>query len=366
MGAIGIDIYELFVLLFCIETRFNFAMTVSPENCKVCSFITETFRAGMKKTENQHFGGGNTEWEEKKLGRFATSETRLVEVMEYICKVKQLEESTKFSGIQNLEYKCQSMVEEYEEHIENWYHHKQHSDPDMFTWLCVHRLSVCCPVGRYGPMCTACPGAGTANTVCSSRGVCDGDGTRSGTGKCKCEQGYAGSICSVCDANYYDAGTSNNSPNCKACHPSCSGGCTSGTAFACESCRRGWIKSEEGECKDIDECLTGNPCTANHMVCVNTNGSYRCDCKAGYMKDASDECIVDVNAPLLDIWIRPDTLLRFVAIPSLCILLTLVVWRRSVYLLFFAVLCLILAVLIELRIDHNSIPDVAKSFFKHS
>lgn len=42
------------------------------ERCNQCRFLVETFKAGMKKTEKQHFAGGNTDWEERKLGRFAT------------------------------------------------------------------------------------------------------------------------------------------------------------------------------------------------------------------------------------------------------------------------------------------------------
>lgn len=41
---------------------------------------------GMKETEKANFGGGNTAWEEASIGKFATSETRLVEVLEYTCR----------------------------------------------------------------------------------------------------------------------------------------------------------------------------------------------------------------------------------------------------------------------------------------
>ena len=34
----------------------------------------------MKDTEKRNFGGGNTAWEEKTLGSYLTSETRLEEV----------------------------------------------------------------------------------------------------------------------------------------------------------------------------------------------------------------------------------------------------------------------------------------------
>uniref|UniRef100_A0A914VQM4 DUF3456 domain-containing protein n=1 Tax=Plectus sambesii TaxID=2011161 RepID=A0A914VQM4_9BILA len=37
-----------------------------------------------------HFAGGNTDWEERNLGKFAKSETRLVEVMEHVCRNRDL------------------------------------------------------------------------------------------------------------------------------------------------------------------------------------------------------------------------------------------------------------------------------------
>ncbi|KAK3584841.1 hypothetical protein CHS0354_005699 [Potamilus streckersoni] len=54
------------------------------------------------------------------------------------------------------------------------------------------------------------------------------------------------------------------------------------------------------ECIDVDECQSSqsSSCTLNAEVCVNMPGSYRCDCKPGYMKPPSgngtckdiDEC----------------------------------------------------------------------------
>ncbi len=41
---------------------------------------------GLKKTAKSNFGGGNTDWEEKNLGTYAFSETRLIEITENICK----------------------------------------------------------------------------------------------------------------------------------------------------------------------------------------------------------------------------------------------------------------------------------------
>jgi hypothetical protein len=40
----------------------------------------------MRNTKLNNFGGGNTDWEERKLGSYSTSETRFEEVMENICR----------------------------------------------------------------------------------------------------------------------------------------------------------------------------------------------------------------------------------------------------------------------------------------
>ncbi|KAL9986755.1 hypothetical protein ACROYT_G000945 [Oculina patagonica] len=62
-----------------------------------------------------------------------------------------------------------------------------------------------------------------------------------------------------------------------ACHHICSN--VEGS-FQC-SCRNGYmLMYDKKQCKDIDECQTGQHlCDHN---CHNTDGSYRCTCKAGY------------------------------------------------------------------------------------
>lgn len=43
----------------------------------------------MERTARNHFGGGDTAWEEEKLGSYATSEVRLVEIQEHLCEDKR-------------------------------------------------------------------------------------------------------------------------------------------------------------------------------------------------------------------------------------------------------------------------------------
>ena len=45
-------------------------------------------------------------------------------------------------------------------------------------------------------------------------------------------------------------------------------------------CNEGW--KGDGCEEDINECHLNNTCTGDHEVCVNTPGSYRCDCDKGY------------------------------------------------------------------------------------
>uniref|UniRef100_A0A0M3HMA6 Inner membrane protein n=1 Tax=Ascaris lumbricoides TaxID=6252 RepID=A0A0M3HMA6_ASCLU len=62
-------------------------------------------------------------------------------------------------------------------------------------------------------------------------------------------------------------------------------------------------------------------------------------------------------------WLPPDTMLRTIALSSLCVLLTAVIWRRSVALFIFAAICLIIALYIELRVDHTTVPFVSRNIF---
>uniref|UniRef100_A0A1I7WFI2 DUF3456 domain-containing protein n=1 Tax=Heterorhabditis bacteriophora TaxID=37862 RepID=A0A1I7WFI2_HETBA len=80
-------------------------VTTKNDNCNYCQFLVETFEEGLRKTAHQHFAGGDTAWEEKNLGKYATSETRLIEVMEGVCKERTLVKPTKHKGLTGLEFK---------------------------------------------------------------------------------------------------------------------------------------------------------------------------------------------------------------------------------------------------------------------
>ncbi|CAD5221920.1 unnamed protein product [Bursaphelenchus okinawaensis] len=267
--------------------------------CGYCKFMVETFKSGLKKTENQHFAGGNTDWEERKLGKFKTSETRFVEIMEYVCHKEHLESLEEFSDLKELKFRCNNMAEDSEEVLEKWFFKHQESDPDLFDFVCINELKKCCPQGHFGHNCSPCPGS-LKGLTCFKRGKCSGDGTRQGTGKCECQKGYAGVRCSTCDAHFYEFSKNDTAIECAACFDGCATSCTTSGPLGCTACRTGYKMVENEGCVDVDECSDNGEqlCDKLNEICVNTPGSYNCECKDGYKRDFdSDECILDVNDP---------------------------------------------------------------------
>ncbi|XP_032217761.1 cysteine-rich with EGF-like domain protein 2 isoform X2 [Nematostella vectensis] len=228
------------------------------ESCDTCSEIVEAFYKGMEKTVKANFGGGNTDWEERKLGSYARSETRLVEIVESLCGSSE----------------CHAMVEEHEEALEKWWFKLQDKDKDLKVWFCINEIKVCCPNGTYGAECKECPGG--KSSPCNEHGDCQGAGTRSGSGKCDCHSGYEGDACDECTDDYYEDKGDDGKMSCKACHESCFGGCHGGTAKDCSACKSGWEQSEEEGCKDVDECQEVDKCSGGEY-CVNEPGSFRCE-----------------------------------------------------------------------------------------
>ncbi|EDO45427.1 predicted protein [Nematostella vectensis] len=230
---------------------------------------------GMEKTVKANFGGGNTDWEERKLGSYARSETRLVEIVESLCG--------------SSEVRCHAMVEEHEEALEKWWFKLQDKDKDLKVWFCINEIKVCCPNGTYGAECKECPGG--KSSPCNEHGDCQGAGTRSGSGKCDCHSGYEGDACDECTDDYYEDKGDDGKMSCKACHESCFGGCHGGTAKDCSACKSGWEQSEEEGCKDYDECAadTSNSLCSPGEYCKNSPGSF--ECKA--CDPACETCIGD-------------------------------------------------------------------------
>lgn len=103
--------------------------------CDLCELLVNSFNKGMQRTAREHFGGGDTVWEEKNLGSYATSETRLVEIQEGLCEEQQKEAR----GV------CQTLAEVWEHHLENWWLRDRKTFPDLKQYLCETIIKACKP-----------------------------------------------------------------------------------------------------------------------------------------------------------------------------------------------------------------------------
>uniref|UniRef100_A0A8C6V2C2 Fibulin 1 n=1 Tax=Neogobius melanostomus TaxID=47308 RepID=A0A8C6V2C2_9GOBI len=60
------------------------------------------------------------------------------------------------------------------------------------------------------------------------------------------------------------------------------------------TCGRGYHLTEDGtRCEDVDECRTGDVCGGHG--CVNLIGSYRCECRVGYIFNSISTLCDDIN-----------------------------------------------------------------------
>ncbi|XP_068103438.1 uromodulin-like [Hyperolius riggenbachi] len=75
--------------------------------------------------------------------------------------------------------------------------------------------------------------------------------------------------------------------DCSECHPD--GTCEEYFGFKECSCNGGYI-GDGFACSDIDECNYTWTHTCQ-QICVNTIGSFRCECKAGYIKNSEQQCV---------------------------------------------------------------------------
>ncbi|XP_061188876.1 mucin-like protein [Saccostrea echinata] len=96
---------------------------------------------------------------------------------------------------------------------------------------------------------------------------------------CVCHLGWTGETCEI------DIDECERSP-CIGEHELCLN--TPGS-YRCD-CVTGFNNSE-GSCTDIDECQNPTSC---HQICINTEGSYQCDCDTGFKLTNENYCI-DIN-----------------------------------------------------------------------
>ncbi|KAI3411898.1 hypothetical protein GPALN_001958 [Globodera pallida] len=317
-------------------------------NAKFVNFCRDHFRRDWKKTEKLHFGGGNTDWEERKLGKFKTSETRFVEIMDYVCKKDSLTDTIGYSGIKDFQFKCHSLVESHEEVLESWFFDHQDDGPSLEAFLCIEKLKFCCEDGYFGDNCSPCPGMKQSGKPCFGNGRCQGNGSRAGNGTCSCDAGFVGKMCSNCDSAYFAVLQNSTHIECDECFAGCSGGCVGASPKDCRACRIGYKMDPEIGCNDIDECVEAEKCPNAAEKCVNTPGSFECQCIDGFKRSDSGECVVDVVAHPNVPWLQPAEKLRLISYSSL-FLITVFVFtvHRSTSTVFLTVSTIFAALLID-------------------
>lgn len=240
----------------------NEVSTKEVDKCEACKLVVSSFEKGLEETSRGKHEGGDTSWEERNLKSYADSEVRLVEIQERLC------EDAKKGKPQ-----CLSLAEDTESDVEEWWSTQRKKNVRLLDYLCISKLKVCCASKNFGPNCQSCP------SDCNRHGICDGAGTRLGSGKCVCETGYHGEECENCADNHFRIATSGQHFTCQQCDSACEG-CYGFGKTNCIECRTGYYKHETSGCIDINECdigLDGNRrlCKGN-SYCVNTDGAYRC------------------------------------------------------------------------------------------
>ncbi|XP_071961089.1 protein disulfide isomerase Creld2-like isoform X2 [Antedon mediterranea] len=231
------------------------------KKCQTCRNIVNGFQEGITRTSRYNFGGGDVDWEEKKLGTYQTSETRFIEITDNIC------ESSK--------HECHTLLEENEEILEEWWKEHQQDFPDLLQWFCIDLLKYCCINGTFGPECQECPGG--IERPCQDKGECKGSGTRAGSGKCDCKAGYTGLVCDECKDGHYEEFKNETDTLCTECHKSCRLKCKGPEPKECEECKDGWLWNDELGCQDVNECEAEEPPCKATEYCENNEGSYDCE-----------------------------------------------------------------------------------------
>ncbi|XP_051512932.1 latent-transforming growth factor beta-binding protein 4-like isoform X3 [Myxocyprinus asiaticus] len=141
--------------------------------------------------------------------------------------------------------------------------------------------------------CVSCqPGFEVLNGYCQDKDECSQNPTICTNGQCK---NTPGSFRCVCAAGFQlEDGTCSDIDECLDPLQCPGQQCVNSPgSYECVPCRDGH-SMQNGRCTDIDECLSTQIC-GSQSVCVNTDGSYRCDCLPGYRAASARGLCRDIN-----------------------------------------------------------------------
>lgn len=284
-------------------------------SCEACRLVVDSFERGLEETSRGKHEGGDTSWEERNLKSYADSEVRLVEIQENLC-----------DHVKKGKAQCLAVAEDSELDIEEWWFKQRNKNVRLHDYLCILKRKVCCPKNNFGPNCQPC------KSECNNHGTCDGSGTRSGSGNCNCDLGYAGEYCDECSSDHFRIGTSEDTFTCRKCHHACKG-CNGLGQNNCTECAQGYHKHETNGCIDINECDLGvdakgaTKLCGKNRYCVNTEGAYRCSdchvacsgcfgygpnmcisCAPGYHLDIDYTCRSDAQKEEMEEWYTHESI----------------------------------------------------------
>jgi len=70
---------------------------------------------------------------------------------------------------------------------------------------------------------------------------------------------------------------------------------TEGSFKCMMPCEKGFKRNIQGQCEDVNECVTGDHNCGEFLLCLNVEGGFRCQCPRGFRKSMPDRICIDVD-----------------------------------------------------------------------
>lgn len=122
-------------------------LSASVRDCDLCRIVFEKYRSAFYDIDPDiSLGGGNTDWEEKFIGKYAFSELHAFETLEKTLKALNDREAHFLSEIEG----------ELESFWVDYLKTGLSNLDDVVNVFCIEKLSLCCPWNKLGEECLDC------------------------------------------------------------------------------------------------------------------------------------------------------------------------------------------------------------------